>query len=290
MPVISWRILAILLLCVLTASHLYAEGAPVIKVKSEGTISVQVVNVPLNQVLLILAKNVPMEIKGTVPSQELLTLEFSNLSLEEALRRIMRGYNYVLVHLDEPSRPVLTVMGRTERTPYAEDAPAAAAPPSEPPAGTARPRGSVPPGIPQASLEQGQEPPRAIGRRPDIGEARPPVPDPRAVPPAALGAPAGAPPGAGTLPPGPLARPGAAPQIPPGPTGESSSSQQTPAGPRQETQAQQAEPSVVMTPFGFRTEEPEPAPQAPVQTQQPPAVPQPTRRFPPGMTAPAAPQ
>ena len=286
-PVILWRILTILLLCVLTASHLCAEGTPVIKVKSEGTISLQVVNVPLNQVLLILAKNVPMEIKGAVPSQELLTLEFSNLSLEEALRRIMRGYNYVLVHMDEPSRPVLTVMSKTERTPYAEDAPAAAAAPSEPPAGTARPRGSVPPGIPQASLEQGQEPPRAIGRRPDIGEARPPVPDPRAVPPAAFGAPAGAPPGAGTLPPGPLVQPRTAPQIP---TGESASSQQAPSAPRQETQTRQAEPTVVMTPFGFRTEEPAPAPQTPAQTQQAPVTPEPTRRFPPGVMAPSPPQ
>ena len=231
MPVISWRIFMILLLCVLTASHLCAEGAPVIKVKSEGTVSMQVVNVPLNEVLLILAKNVPMEVKGTVPSRELLTLEFSNLSLEEALRRIMRGYNYVLVHMDEPSRPVLTVMSKTERTPYTEAAPAAAAAPSEPPAGAARPRGSVPPGSPQASPEQGQEPPRAIGRRGDVGEARPPVPDPRAIPPAALGAPGGAPPGAGAIPPGPIAQPGAAPRIPPGPTGESASSQQAPVTP-----------------------------------------------------------
>lgn len=289
MPVISWRIFIVLLLSVLMASHLCAEGAPVIRVKSEGTISMQVVNVPLNEVLLILAKNVPMEIRGTVPSQELLTLDLSNLSLEEALRRIMRGYNYVLVHMDEPSRPVLTVMSRTERTPYAEDAPATAAAPSEPPAGTARPRGSVPPGIPQASLEQGQEPPRATGRRVNVGEARPPLPDPRAVPPATLGAPVGAPPGAGAMPPGPLAQPGSVPRMPPGASGESASSQQPPAASRQETQSQQAEPTIVMTPFGFRTEEPAPTAPAPSQVQQPSAAP-PTPRLPPGMMAPALPQ
>ncbi len=291
--VISCRVLMICLLCAFSASHIRAEGAPIIKVKSEASISMQVVNVPLNEVLLILAKNVPMEVKGTVPSGELLTLEFSNLPLEEALRRIMRGYNYVLVHMDEPSRPVLTVMSRTERTPYTEAPPApaptptpAAAAPSGAPEGVPRPRGSAPPGLTQPPQAQGQEPPQATGRASDTGEIQPPVPDPRAVPPAAFRGPAVTPPGAGAMPQGPVVQPGTAPQIPPEAAGPPVSSQQAPAVSRQETQIQQPEPSVIMTPFGFRTEEAAPASQAPAQVQQPPATPQPTRRFPPGMTTP----
>ena len=149
------RAIPIIVFCMLAAPYTHAQSPPVIKVRSEGTVSMQVVNVPLNEVLAILAKSVPMDIKGAIPipSQELVTLEFSNLSLEEALRRIMRGYNYVLVHMDGPARPVLTVMTRTERTPYVEAAPATVAP-SEPAGGFPRPRASGLPGSRQAVLEQ----------------------------------------------------------------------------------------------------------------------------------------
>lgn len=244
------RATPIIFFCMLAAPYTHAQSPSVIKVRSEGTVSVQVVNVPLNEVLAILAKNVPMDIKGDISSQELVTLEFSNLSLEEALRRIMRGYNYVLVHRDEPARPVLTVMTRTERTPYVEAAPAAVAP-SEPAGGLPRPRAAVPPG--------------------------------------SAGSPAGPPPGVGAFAPSPLVQPRPARQTPAETAGEAPSARQAPVPPRQPTQPQQAEPTVVMTPFGYRTEEPEPAPQAPAQTPQQSVTPQP-RRFPPGMMPPTQPQ
>jgi hypothetical protein len=255
------RAIPIIFFCILVAPYTHAQSPPVIKVRSEGTVSMQVVNVPLNEVLAILAKSVPMDIKGIIPipSQELVTLEFSNLSLEEALRRIMRGYNYVLVHMDEPARPVLTVMNRTERIPYVEEAPAAVAP-SEPVGGLPRPRAFGPPGSRQAVIEQGQDQ-----------------------------SPAGLPPGVGAFAPSPLVQPRPARQTPAETTGGVPLAQQAPAEPRQPTQPQQAEPTVVMTPFGYRTEEPEPAPQPAAQTPQQSVAPQP-RRFPPGMMPPAQPQ
>jgi hypothetical protein len=262
----------------LVAPYTHAQSPPVIKVRSEGTVSMQVVNVPLNEVLAILAKNVPMDIKGAIPSQELVTLEFSNLSLEEALRRIMRGYNYVLLRMDEPARPVLTVMTRTERTPYVEAAPATVAP-SEPPGGLPRPRASASPGSRQAVLEQGQDQSPATARRGEIEQARPSVQDARV----------GPPPGVGAFAPSSRVQPRPALQTPAETAGEAASAQQAPAEPRQPTQPQQAEPTVVMTPFGYRTEEPEPAPLPAAQAPQLPGAAQ-SRRFPPGMMPPAQPQ
>ena len=282
------RTISIIFFCILAAPYTQAQGPPVIKVRSEGTVSMQVVNVPLNEVLSILAKNVPMDIKGAVPSQELVTLEFSNLSLEEALRRIMRGYNYVLLRMDEPSRPVLTVMSRTERTPYVEPAPATVIP-SAPAGGPPRPSASVPPVSPQAVAEPGQGRPPATARRGEIEQARPSAQDARVGPPGIAGSAAGLPPGVGTFAPGPVVQPRPARQAPAETAGEAASAQQTPAEPRQPTQPQQAEPTIVMTPFGYRTEEPEPAPQPAAPAPQQPVAPQP-RRFPPGMMPPAQPQ
>jgi hypothetical protein len=280
------RAIPIIFFCVLAAPYTHAQSPPVIKVRGEGTVSMQVVNVPLNEVLAILAKSVPMDIKGAIPipSQELVTLEFSNLSLEEALRRIMRGYNYVLVHMDEPARPVLTVMTRTERTAYVEPTPATDAP-SEPAGGLPRPRAFGPPGSRQAVIEQGQDQSPPTARRSEIEQPRPSVQDARVGPPGIAGSPAGLPPGVGAFAPSPLVQPRPARQNPAETTGGAAS----PAEPRQPTQPQQAEPTVVMTPFGYRTEEPETAPQPPAQTPQPPDAAQP-RRFPPGMMPPVQPQ
>jgi hypothetical protein len=279
------RAIPIIFFCMLAAPYTHAQTPPVIKVRSEGTVSVQVVNVPLNEVLAILAKSVPMDIKGDIPSQELVTLGFSNLSLEEALRRIMRGYNYVLVHMDEPARPVLTVMNRTERIPYVEEAPAAVAPP-EPAGRPPRPRAPVPPGGRMTSPEQGQDPSAATARRGEIEQARPSAQDGRIGPPGIAGSPAGQPPGVGAFAPGPVVQPRPARQAPAETTGEAPPAQQPPAEPREPTQPQQAEPTVVMTPFGYRTEEPETLPQPAAQAPQPSGTGQP-RRYPPGMMPPA---
>jgi len=57
-------------------------------------------------------------------ANEPLTLHFSNLTLPEALAKMMRGYNYVLVYEDKGRLPVLTLMGKAERAASAPDRPA----------------------------------------------------------------------------------------------------------------------------------------------------------------------
>ena len=116
------RFLAVVMLCGVVPGASDAGEPPDIKVKNGRTVSLQVVDVPLNEVLNILAKNIPMEIRGTVPSQERITVNFSDLTLEEALSRIMRGYNYVLVRPDESAKALLVVMNRIDRAVQSESA------------------------------------------------------------------------------------------------------------------------------------------------------------------------
>ncbi len=276
-----------MLLGTLPVSYTHAQGPPVISVRSEGTVSLQVVNVPLNEVLRILAKNVPMEIRGSVSSQELVTLDISNLALEQAVRRIMRGYNYVLVRPDASAKPILTVLSVAQRTPDvpppqaagAPPVPAAATPPAPVPAaqpapGTIPPRqrGPVLPGRGQPGVQQAQELPPTAAARPEAAQTQQPqmgppgtAPMPGAVPPAIPGSPAAT----GVFPPAiagtpPSAAPGTSPPAP-GQPGLAGQPQQ--AGLPQQPVQPPPEPIRIMTPFGERIVEPETS-QAP--TGQPP--------------------
>jgi hypothetical protein len=53
---------------------------------------------------------------ATGGANEPLTLHFSKLTLSEALVKMLRGYSYVLVDEGKGRLPVLTVMGKTQRT------------------------------------------------------------------------------------------------------------------------------------------------------------------------------
>ncbi len=254
-----------------------------IKVNNERTVSLQVVDVPLNEVLRILAKNVPMEIRGTVVSQERITVQFSNLTLEEALSRIMRGYNYVLVRPDESAKVLLVVMNKIDRTIQTEPASVAPAPggpvavPAGIPAG-APVQSRARPGIQPAPSGQAQEASSPVVGPAGTGQAGPQRPESQpSLPgsgPAAGSIPPlpGMPMGPGALPPGMAAGqagpasvaggipPGISP--PPGPTnpppgGPVTSGLQPVPHPQPQQPAQQnPEPARVMTPFGERSVEP----------------------------------
>ncbi len=158
----------------------------VIKVTEGRLISADLVDFPLTRVLGDLSQTLPIEIKGRPDANDRLTLHFSGLTLQEALRRIMAGYNYVVI---EPGpaggRLVITILGKTvpsakeqavpsppvaepypgAGTPAAANTPAAA-PPAQPPTGR-----SVPPPAPDARGESatGRRYGRADARCPDDG-------------------------------------------------------------------------------------------------------------------------
>ena len=270
--------LLIIMLCGLLPPGSLAGELQDTKVRDERRVTLQVADVPLNEVLSILAKNVPLEIRGTVPSQERITVQFSNLTLEEALSRIMRGFNYVLVRPEESAKPLLVVMNKIERSIRNEPASAGPVPagPVPVPAGlpgvvTTQPGRPQQPGIPPSAQGPGALPTR-VGPT-ETGQAGPQRPDyqpgfPGSVPGAGTVPPfPGMPFGPGILPPGMAAgQPGPAfvpgnlpPGIPPPgatnppPEGAGASGPQPiPQQPAQPT----PEPTRVMTPFGERPMEP----------------------------------
>lgn len=94
--------------------------APFIEVKDKDRISASAKNRPLDELLRIMSEKNLFEIRGPVPRGEAITVEFSNLTLEEALKKVMRGYNYVLVGQGTSRKPALIVMGQVARGTSAE--------------------------------------------------------------------------------------------------------------------------------------------------------------------------
>ncbi len=173
MRITSIYICAMLLVgFVATAS--YATGTQSIEVSREEKISVNVENGNLNDMLRIMSEKKLFEIKGPVPGSESLTLNFTNLSLEEALKKIMRGYNYVLIRQGESRRPLLVVMGKAERSKYADQ-------PAQPPAQTASQPQSPGAGRPATQAADASQPadPRSYVPPSTLPQAPPTPPPPR---------------------------------------------------------------------------------------------------------------
>jgi len=213
-----------------------------IAVSGNGTISANIKNRPLGEMLRLLSEKHLFEISGPLPGKALSTpvsMEFSDLTLDEVFDKMMRGYNYAFIRDDVSERRVLMVLGEIARVTYQESArpaqppaqaeqtpqqstgalPAASAP--QPGSGT--PEGAaVPPrprvaNLPQRNRPITESPPTPPGQV--QGVETPEAPAQEQKPPDQQG----------------IARPGAAPEpgagaMPPKPEGEAAGQQERPAG------------------------------------------------------------
>ncbi len=78
-------------------------------VTQDGRISVDVIDARIDAVLAELSKKAPLHVKGRPGGGETLTLHFSGLTVEEALHKIMAGYNYVLFFPPEGRKGTATL-------------------------------------------------------------------------------------------------------------------------------------------------------------------------------------
>jgi hypothetical protein len=113
--------LFLMLFAFFTTSGEAADSIPVpskadVLVNADDLISAEIENKPLNEVVRLLSEKKLFEVRGTVPSGEPVSIHFIDLTLTDALKKIMRGYNYVLLNQPQGQKPILMVMGRTERT------------------------------------------------------------------------------------------------------------------------------------------------------------------------------
>jgi hypothetical protein len=79
---------------------------------TDSTMSADMDDRPLNEVLRIMAEKGIILINGRIPGGEPLTLHFRRLTLDQALPKIMRGYNYVVIDRGKAQAPLLTVIGK----------------------------------------------------------------------------------------------------------------------------------------------------------------------------------
>ena len=91
-----------------------AAAQDIFRVTEQGRITAHIADLPLDRALAELSWRVPLEIRGSVAKEERLTLDFSRLTLEGALREMMVGYNYVLITPKGQDKPVLVVLGKAE--------------------------------------------------------------------------------------------------------------------------------------------------------------------------------
>ena len=181
-----------------------------IEVTGDAGVNADVDNRPLDEALRTMAAKGLFEIRGAVPPGVTVTVHFSHLTLDEALKKLMRGYNYVLVDQGPSRAPLLMLMGKIERggpaqqavagappVPPAPEQPPAVAPapsPRRPPPGlptnlsppvgaqavqAAQPGPVLPPGeIGSPPIQAGEGSPGAVAMRPGApqGEGQPPQP------------------------------------------------------------------------------------------------------------------
>jgi len=145
--------------CILVLmSPVFAENNDIISATKDGRINANIENKPLNGVLREISGRFKMELKGSAVGSESVTLSVSNVTLEEILKKLMRGYNYVLIKPDKSDKTVLMILSKAERTKYTEPSIAGTvvAAPSVPPSTVKMPV-SRPPAVVSA------QPPMAIG-------------------------------------------------------------------------------------------------------------------------------
>jgi hypothetical protein len=99
------------------ASREEAQGVAVY-VSKDTKVTARIENRSLGDAIRLMSEKKLFDIRGPLPLGEVITVRFSDLSVEEALKRLMRGYNYVLMDQGTSRRPLLMVLGKIERSKY----------------------------------------------------------------------------------------------------------------------------------------------------------------------------
>jgi hypothetical protein len=185
-------LISLLLLMPVPEGRAAAEG---IVVTQDGRISVDVIDARIDAVLAELSKKAPLHVKGRPGGGETLTLHFSGLTVEEALHKIMAGYNYVLFFPPEGRRgtATLTIVSKAV---YGATPPSVPAPPptdQQAAPGPSRSGGRTPPASPSVPEQATALSPPGQARAPAAQAApppsvvpAPPVPDQPAAQPAVI--------------------------------------------------------------------------------------------------------
>ena len=146
----------------------HANDQNIFVLNNDGKINAEVDNRPLNQTLRELATKLSIDLKGISVGSEAVSLSLSHVSLEELLKKMMRGYNYVLIKAGKSDKLMLMVLSKADRTQYV-------APPPQPASSPPAIPQPVPQPVPQAAPVASPQPQRAP-RPPPGRDMLPPIP------------------------------------------------------------------------------------------------------------------
>ncbi|MGD0230720.1 MAG: hypothetical protein ABSC19_10235 [Syntrophorhabdales bacterium] len=109
--------------CALERASLSGTDAGIVTLKAE--------NSPLNELVRELTRKCGLDLKGSSLGSEGVYLDLTESPLEDVLKRLLRGYNYVLIKTDGSGRGSLIVFGKSARVALSYPPPSAvSAPPS----------------------------------------------------------------------------------------------------------------------------------------------------------------
>jgi hypothetical protein len=138
------RYIVIIFFCYIFLHPCPANAQDMFNLSNNGLISVNINNKPLNEVLRSLSSKFSIELKGYSVGDEAVNMRLYNISLDEMLKRMMRGYNYVLIKPESSQKYVLMVLSKAERTAVSSLPPAVASPPVQQPIAAPIPPQSLP--------------------------------------------------------------------------------------------------------------------------------------------------
>jgi len=96
-------------------------------VDKEGGINISVTNAPLQDVLKNFCSTFNLDVKGVTASNESVSLSITKGTFDETLKRLMRGFNYVLMQDVTSAKLSLVLFGKAGRRKYVEETAAAGA-------------------------------------------------------------------------------------------------------------------------------------------------------------------
>jgi hypothetical protein len=152
--------------CALESVSLSRTGAGIITVKAE--------NSPLNGLVQELARKCGFDLKAPSLGSEGVYLDLTGSSLEDVLKKLLRGYNYVLIKEDGSGKGSLFVFGKVQRVEISYPPPSAApAPPGDTPVPSQSTGEAAASPAEQGFVDPGGGSPRSPGANQRLGEASP---------------------------------------------------------------------------------------------------------------------
>jgi hypothetical protein len=101
--------------------HSAIAAVTMFEIDDQKKINARITNTPLQDVLKDLCSTFNVEIKRMPHTDEMVSLTITEATLDETLKRLLRGYNYVYIQDTEYAKPAIMVFGKTERSKYAEE-------------------------------------------------------------------------------------------------------------------------------------------------------------------------